>query len=491
MKVLFIYPHTLGFGDIPIALTTLSAVLHKAGHEVRVFNCSRYANVEYVLTKKEDYGMVKPAPKPPVVLPELKRLSDLKNDLSGVINEYRPELIGVTATTAIFPLGLECCKIAKNALPESITIFGGIHPTICPDEVIAENSVDIVCIGEGEDVIVELCNTLDQKKSIRNIKNLWVKDPDNPERITRNKLRPFIDMNNLPVQDFQNFSEYEFYRPFDGNVYKMLHTELSRGCVFDCSYCVNHHLKAVLSESGRYHRLKSPEIAVRQIKELKSKYNFQIVRFWDEDFTVFPSDYIKKLSVLYRKEIGLPFLIYAGTRSITEEKVSYLKKMGCVTIAMGIESGNYWMRKYVLNRNITDENIIEKFQIVKRSGIRVTTYNMIGFPFETRDMVFDTIELNRKVKAAMSGVWPFKPFPKTRLTSLAKEYGMIKKDPDYCSIESEMCTPYLNEKDINGLVRTFSFYVKVPRRLFPLLEKCEKDEAIAKQKLSSLVKYLK
>lgn len=113
--------------------------------------------------------------------------------------------------------------------------------------------------------------------------------------------------------------------------------------------------------------------------------------------------------------------------------------------------------------------------------IRVTTYNMIGFPFETRDMAFDTIELNRKVKAAMSGVWPFKPFPKTRLTSLANEYGVTKKDADYCSIESEICTPHLKEKDINGLVSTFSFYVKVPRRLFPLLEKCKKDEAIAKQ----------
>ena len=490
MKVLLIYPHTLGHGDIPIALTTLTAVLRRAGHEVSVFDCSRYVIGEHVNSMKQSYGMVKPSPPPPVAPPPPRSMSDLKKDLSETVIQYQPDLVGVTATTATYPLGLECSRIVRRSATDAIMVFGGIHPTICPEDVIGEDSVDIVCIGEGEEALVELCNAVDQKKSIQNICNLWVKDRANPEAIVRNKPRPFIDLNTLPLQDFHDFSEYDLYRPFDGNVYRMLHTELSRGCVFNCSYCVNHYLQNLLKDCGRYHRRKDPVVAVRHIKELRDKYNFNFVRFWDEDFTVLPLNYLRELSPLYRKEVDLPFLIYAGTRTITEEKIEYLKTMGCVTIAIGIESGNQWMRKYVLNRDISDDEIIRKFDIARRSGIRVSAYNMVGLPFETRDMVFDTIRLNRKVKAAASGVWPFKPFPKTRLANLATEFGMISKEPDYSSIESDICTPYLDETEINGLVRTFSSYTKLPEHLFPLLEICEKDEAIAEQILPILVKYL-
>ena len=190
--------------------------------------------------------------------------------------------------------------------------------------------------------------------------------------------------------------------------------------------------------------------------------------------------------MLYKKEIGLPFLVYADTRSITEEKVMILKDMGCVTMAIGIESGNYWMRRYVLNRDITKEEIIRKFEIAKKSGIRISTYNMIGLPFETREMVFETIRLNRQVDAAASTVGPFKPFPKTRLGDIARQFGMIMRKPDFLTLESEMSTPYIDDKQIDGLVRTFAYYLKVPEQLFPILELCENDKKLAEMLLPHL-----
>jgi len=481
IKVLLIYPYILERGEIPISLTLFTAVLRKAGHRVKIFDCSQYTTETDLRSIKESICMFKAASPPPVIRPPKKNIENLDNDLVEVLTGFAPTIVGITVTSGSYPLGLACSKIVKKHDAGIKVILGGIHSTVCPEEVITEESVDIVCIGEGEDALLELCEAIKNKKQIVGIRNLWVKDRHKSEVVYRNELRPLKDLNTLPTQDLSDFHEYDFYRPLDGNMYRMVNTELSRGCIFKCSYCSNQYLQDLFQGYGSYHRRKDPEVAVNQLKEIKERYGFNAVRFWDEDFTVFPLSYLSELAKLYRNEVGLPFVVYAGTRTITEEKVRCLKEMGCITIAMAIESGSHWVRKYILNRDISDEEIIKKYDIVKRSGIRVSAYNMIGLPFETRKMVFDTIRLNRKVKPATSSVAVYMPYPKTCLSEIAQKYGLIKGTCDYNSVSSCIDSPYLSKDEIDGLVRTFALYTKVPEELFPVLEKCEKDESLAKK----------
>lgn len=491
MKILLIYPQIHERGDIPISLTLLDAVLKSAGHSVDIFDCSQYVPEVNVQSIKEGFGMFKPAPPPPVPAPPRKDISRLHEDLVSVLAVFKPDIAGVTVTSGTYPLALECSRSIKKHFSGITVIFGGPHPTICPEETIQEKSVDIICVGEGEDALIELCEAFEGKRPLNDIKNLWIKDRAKPDVIYRNTLRNFKDLNTLPVQDFSGFNEYDFYRPLDGKIYKMMNTEISRGCVFKCAYCSNHFLQEVFNGCGTYHRRKKPDVAVAHLKELKDKYKFNAVRFWDEDFTVLPENYMKELSQLYKKEIRLPFVVYAGTRTVTSQKVEYLKEMGCITMAMAIESGNYWIRKYVLNRDITNEDIIKKYKIVKDSGIRVSAYNMIGLPFETREMVFDTIELNRRVKPAASSVAAYLPYPKTRLAEIAVEFGMLKKAPNYSAVETDLDTPHLSRDEINGLVRTFALYTKLPKKFFPILKKCEKDEQFARKAFPELIGHLK
>lgn len=490
MKVLLIYPNIGRHGDIPIALTVLASVLKAGGHLVDIFDFSHYIPEVTFQSIQEDYGMFKRPAAPPVAAPIYRSIDNLEKDLADFIKKSNVDIVGITANSGTYRLGLKCGKFIKKHYREIFMLFGGIHSTLCPDEVIAEDCIDAICIGEGEDAFLELCDTIEVKKDIYSIKNLWIRDKNNPEIIHKNPLRPLKDLNTLPLQDFSGFNEYEFYRALDGKMYKMLNTEISRGCPFECSYCSNKVLRDGFKGLGNYQRRKNPEIAVKHLKELKEKYQFEIIRFWDEDFTVFPVAYIKELAALYKKEVNLPFIVYAGTRTITEEKIEYLKKMGCVTIAMAIESGNYWIRKYILNRNISDEDIIEKYELVKKSGIRVSAYNMIGLPFETRKMVFDTIYLNRKVNAATSSVSAYIPYPKTRLAEITKEFGLLKESQSYESLYTSLKSPHLDEDEINGLIKTFSLYVKLPENFFPILERCEKDELFAKETFPALLKFL-
>lgn len=490
MKVLFIYPHTQTHGEIPIAITTLSAVLRHAGHEVSVFDCSRYVPEEDWTLKRVKIGMIKPAPPPPVPKPSYHDFALLDQDLIETIDTFQPGLVAITATSGTYPVGLKCSRVIKQHAPAIPIVIGGIHPTICPEDVIQEPSVNMICRGEGEDALVELCEMLEAQGDPSMIQNLWVKDARNPANIQRNPLRPFKNLDMLPPQDFSDFNEYDLYRPFDGKIYRMMNTELSRGCVYKCSYCVNHVLHELFASCGRYHRRKSVDVAIEHLKALRQKYQFEMVRFWDEDFTMFPLSYLQEFGARYKQDVNLPFLVYAGTRSLTEEKVACLKDMNCVTIAIGVESGNPWLRKYVLDRDISDNDILEKFDIVHRANIRVSAYNMLGLPFETRDMVFDTIRLNRKLPVAASSVSPFKPYPGTKLYELAKDFGLLYRTPDYMSWQTDLDSPYLSRQQIDTLVNLFPLYTKLPEESFPLLERCEHDDAYAQEMLPKLVESI-
>ena len=169
-------------GNVPIALTTLCAVLRTAGHTVSIFDCSQYV-LEISRVQFEEVGMFSPALEPPVPKP-IKDLVNIEEDLCNAVNDFSPDIIGFTATTRAYRFGLQCSNNIKRIFPDIPIIFGGVHPTFCAEEVIKEKSVDFVCIGEGEDALLELCNAIEEKKPVNRIKNIWTKSKKNLKTFT-------------------------------------------------------------------------------------------------------------------------------------------------------------------------------------------------------------------------------------------------------------------------------------------------------------------
>jgi radical SAM superfamily enzyme YgiQ (UPF0313 family) len=178
---------------------------------------------------------------------------------------------------------------------------------------------------------------------------------------------------------------------------------------------------------------------------------------------------------LYSK-IGIPFYVDTRAETVTSEKVKKLDELGCEGIAMGIESGDPNFRKTMLKRNMADEVIINAVDIVrKNSNIRVSVNNIIGFPTETREQIFKTIELNRKVDAHYSMVNIFTPYHGTELRDVAIEKGYISADQtagDY-RMDAGLDMPQLNKEEVRGLQRTFPIYVKFPKSRWAEIQQAE------------------
>lgn len=487
MKILFIYPNTSGTGEIPINIGYLQSALKREGHDVRIFDLSLYKpylKKEDISTQTGQFKQVairKNLPEPVI------RDRDPKEDILRIVEEYDPGLVAVTSFTTNFRIGISLLEEIKKYRKNIHTIYGGIHTTLLPDEVIGEPSVDMICVGEGDELITELCGKLEFGLDITKIKNLWVKHNN---KIIKNELRPLINPDDLPFLDYDGFDDYNFFRPLAGKLYRMANVDISRGCPFRCSYCVNHTFQKMFRGLGDYHRVKSLGKAVDSLVHVKDKYNIEFIRFWDEDFGVFRLDYLTRFASEYKKRVNLPFLVYAGVNSITEDKIRVLKDMGCVTIGMGVESGNERIRREVLNRRMSDEKIVKAFDIVRSYGIRVSAYNMMGLPYETRADIFDTIELNRKCKIDTSSVVFLEPYPNTNIYTIAQEGGFI--EPGYVPT-FDFLTPHINEKlishqELKGLIKTFSIYTRVPRWLFPLVKICEKENPFSNLLFRLLVK---
>ena len=150
----------------------------------------------------------------------------------------------------------------------------------------------------------------------------------------------------------------------------------------------------------------------------------------------------------------------------------------CVNVSCGIETGNEELRKKILNRNMSNQKIIEGISILNKYNIRTSTLNMIGIPFETRKNAFETIELNRKAKAQNSSIMILQPWGGTTIRKIAIDNNFMDENTNHYNYTDtclNMYKPYLSRQDILGLTKTFTLYRKVPKILYPLVKLTEKE----------------
>jgi len=470
-KVLFIYPNTMMATLVPIHISLLSACLKENGIESELFDTTYYKTEEVNFEqKKVDLLQIKPFSLNDKGV-EFKQ-ADIYEDLSRKITEYEPDLIGITIVEDTYDLSRSLLSSIKDfKIP---VIAGGVFTTFSPEEVISNETVDMVCIGEGEEALVELAEKMSKGEDYSDCRNLWVKKDGG---IIKNPLRPLTDINKLPPIDYDIFGRDRLYRPMFGKVFTMIHVELDRGCPYDCAYCEAPHLRKLFQEAGCgiYYRKKSIAAIAREMKYLAEKYAPDYVNFNSETFLAKPAGELEEFARMY-KEINIPFWCQTRPETVTEEKIKILKEMNCDSLQFGIEHGNEEFRARVLRRRSSNDKIINALKIVEKYGIPYTVNNIIGFPDETRELVFDTINLNREINPRTMNCYLFTPYKGTVLYKQCIEKGYLsKEDKVHQLLDSvRLRMDSIGYEELKGLQRTFSLYARLPRSEWKKIKIAEK-----------------
>ncbi|TFG22997.1 MAG: B12-binding domain-containing radical SAM protein [Promethearchaeota archaeon] len=333
------------------------------------------------------------------------------------IKRFSPDLIAFSSMTNMFPWIRHLTKLIKQSFEIPI-IVGGIHPTIAPEETINYDYIDMICRGEGEFAMLDLIDSLDSRREQYEIKNIWFKKD---HKIIKNPLRPLLnDLDSLPLPDKDLFFKYG---AFSIRYYIMT----SRGCPYNCSYCHNHQLREIYANDKPYVRFRSVDNVINELKWALERYKFKKVYFYDDVFGM-NLKWLQDFSQKYKKEINKPYKCLLYPQNITKEKLSLLKNSKCKEIDIGLESGNQRVRKDILNRNISDKEMLKSFSLLKESGIQFSTLNIIGVPTETLDDLMDTFHMNYKIHPKGALFTILYPFPKTKIYDLCFELGELNEN---------------------------------------------------------------
>jgi len=382
-------------------------------------------------------------------------------DYEKKIKDFSPDILAYTTTTGEHKPLIDINKKIKKTFPHLISLFGGPHPTFFP-EMIESEGVDIICRGEGEFIILDLVNALKEKKSIDNIQGIWVKK-DN--KIFKNPMQPLTkDLDLIP------FPDREIIYNHDKNLKEFGEKRIliGRGCPFRCTYCFNNRLSNLYGAEWDRVRKRSVSNVIKEVKEIIEKYPVEFIRIVDDTFIMCDKKWLEEFAEMFKKEINIPFFCNVRANLVTEDVVRLLKKAGCFSIFMAIETGDEKVRNTLLKRNMSDEDLFKACKLLRNADIKYGFYNMFGLPVENAlEVDFKTLDLNIKLKPTMAWSSIFTPFPKTELGEYCIKHGYF--DGDFDKIEANpkigSVLKFKNKKEkrqIENLHKLFGITVEFP-----------------------------
>ena len=475
-----IYPNTTGASRVPLGIVYLLTILREQGHSVKLFDMTFYGvnvNNNYVDVRSKNLNFKGIDLTPYGVVYKKSSLEAAKNDLIEEIAQFKPDVIGVTISEETSPTGFMLANAVKKDYPKTKIVFGGVFCIANPEHVIKHPAVDVVCIAEGEVALPNLLNKLENGEDITDIQGLWLKKDD--KTVVKNPVAPLMNLDKMPFLDLSFIDDRHFYATIAGHVYRMSYFGTQRGCPRRCAYCSNQIFLDIYKQDikGYLGRKMSIPRVIDNLVHLKDTYDINFFQIIDDDFMLRSLEDIKHFHSLYKEKVALPFWIQAEANNVTEEKVRHLKEAGLIAVAMGIETGNEYIRKKVFNRCTTKEESIRAFKIMHKYGIRTSGNVIIGVPHEGRKEIFDTIDLVRKCKPKSLGVNVYVPYSGTKLRKYCIEQGYIAKDYIHDGrlppLKLVLNMPQITKTEIDGFVRTFPLYAELPKKYWKTIKKCE------------------
>ncbi len=360
------------------------------------------------------------------------------DEVREAISTYRPAVIGLTAKTQNFTSACNVAKIAKAINPATIVILGGPHASMAPREALDHcDQIDVAVKGEGEETLIELLHAIERDRHIAGIPGTIMRKQDARRIGSRPRrdgvlavLRPndaddgFVDggpreyMTDLNEQPFPHESaptclkDYEKY-PLEAFQYIFA----TRACPYNCFFCGSRNIW------GRQTRWRTAEHVGREFAALQ-KLGLKHVHFDDDTFGVKRSYILELCDQIQKQAPGITWSCELHTKLCTEKTIPAMAKGGCVSVQVGIESGSNWMLKE-MRKNTRIEESYAACKLIKKHGIHLSTFFIVGFPQETEETLAQTIQAMKTVHADRLIYSIFTPYPGTETFEDCKRRGLV------------------------------------------------------------------
>ncbi len=319
--------------------------------------------------------------------------------LACFVRELTPAFIGISLMAIDYSVAKRVSRALKEAFPEIPLIWGGIHATTAPEMCLED--ADYVCIGEGEQTMLDLAEAAQQGRSFHDVKNLCFLENG---ALHRNPMHPLVtELDELPIS--RQIPQNSFvllngaihsltaghlvrFRRYRGGVYKILS---SRGCPYACSYCVNSFLKTLYAHNpirrrSIGHVMEELETAMQEGPRLT------YVDITDDCFLACTREYLESFCSEYRARINLPFIVKGAPRYFTQEKMDLLVDAGLAWANMGLQSGSDRICKEVYLRQTTAADFLKAAQLIHRYPVAAYYDVIVDNPFESLEDELKTAE---------------------------------------------------------------------------------------------------
>ena len=392
MKVLFVNPPQtaskykfMGVIAPPLGIAYMAGVLQENNIDVEILDASA-----------EDMGF-----------------EDVKNELF----KRKPDLVALTALTPTIGRALETAQVVKETLPNSIVVIGGYHPTFNFIETLEDENVDIVIRGEGEYIMLNLVQALENHSNLHDVKGIVFEDKNSKEVVITPEA-PLIDnLDEIPFPAL-NLLPLKKYRLLDMDTH-MATMITTRGCPMQCSFCSS------AAMHGRKIRERSVKNIVDEIEYLKTTYDIDTIAFMDDTFTLKKRKVIAICDEILKRNIKIMWGCTSRVDTLDETLLKKMKDAGCITIFIGVESADQQQLDKMC-KNTTVTKIENAFKIANQLKIRTIASVALGMPGDSKEIMNKTIKFVHKLKPNYAIYSLATPYPGTKFYKESFEKNLIK-----------------------------------------------------------------
>jgi radical SAM superfamily enzyme YgiQ (UPF0313 family) len=314
------------------------------------------------------------------------------------------DVVGFSCTSPQMKHALALAEVMKkDQTKEKYIVFGGVHPSVLPEECLINSCVDAVVTGEGERAFLHIVKGF--RESV--VKMPYIEDLD---------LLPFPDR--YVVKQERNIQQ-----AFRDNGVRIASIFTSRGCPFSCTFCASH------SVWTRKVRFRSADNILQEFESVAKDMKIDLIKFSDDTFTIKKQLVYDFCEKKIKRGIKTPWGCNIRADRVDESLLGLMKAAGCKEVWIGVESGSPKILKH-MEKGIDLEKIKWVFKTAADLGLYRRAYMLLGMPEESREDIKLSENLVEEISPDMVGFTILAPYPGTAFFDPVKH-----KDVDWAEVD--------------------------------------------------------